>query len=570
MRKSLPAIAALALTAALAACSADPAGPAGSAGPQPRRAADTGAPRCDQRLDTAFGAWARAGFSGSIAIMKGGEVECLAAYGTADAATGRPNTPETVFSIGSVTKAFTAAAVFALVEEGKLSLDDRAGRILPELGGAAAKATVRQLLLHTGGLNGSHADDDYEPLDRDAAVAAIGALEPAFKPGRGYLYSNAGYTLLALVVEKASGRSFRSYLASRILRLPGGRVAGGFWDGEPAVTGPRAVGRLDNDTTGHPGGFGGPYWAVEGNGGLAMTMRDLAAWTHALFTGRLLSRESAEAVGRPGHDLGGGRAETPGWVAFEKSVFGEPFLTAAGGGGEVGHNTTVAWIPGQDRVVAISANRPEVSAEDLLRAVGPALLTGGPLPTPTTAPRDGADLAAIVGSYELETGGSLDVSAAAGKVTVSATGPDAVTALFPPRGPGAGDTRGHDERVLALLAGRTQEGRKERASLTAAFGPVNGVTLAGTVTGGGEVRTYVTITAGARPVLGWYAVNEQGGVQAAEVPTKPPRLTFVASGDGRYVPDDPTGTGPQVSLSLRDRDLVVSGADGTSTARRTG
>ncbi len=309
---------------------------------------------------------------------------------------------------------------------------------------------------------------------------------------------------------------------------------------------------------------------MEGNGGLAMTMRDLAAWTHALFTGRLLSRESAKAVGRPGHDLGDGRSETPGWVAFDKSVFGEPFLTAAGGGGEVGHNTTVAWIPGQDRVVAIAANRPEVSAEDLLRAVGPALLTGGPLPTPTTAPRDGADPAAIVGSYELETGGSFDVSAAAGKVTVSATGPDAVTALFPPRGPGAGDTRGHDERVLALLAGRTQEGRKERASLTASFGTVSGVTLAGTVTGGGEVRTYVTITAGARPVLGWYSVNEQGGVQAAEVPTKPPRLTFVASGDGRYVPDDPAGTGPQVSLSLRDRNLVVSRADGTSTARRTG
>ncbi|MEU4541090.1 serine hydrolase domain-containing protein [Streptosporangium sp. NPDC023825] len=567
MRKSFPAIVTVALIATLAACSADPAG---QAGPQPRRTADAGAPRCDHRLDAAFGAWARAGFSGSIAIMKGGRVECLAAYGTADDATARPNTPETVFSIGSVTKAFTAAAVFALVEEGKLSLDDRAGRILPELDGAAAKATVRQLLLHTGGLNGSHAGDDYEPLGRDAAVAAIGALEPAFKPGRGYLYSNAGYTLLALVVEKASGRSFRSYLASRILRLPGGGVAGGFWDGEPAVTGPRAVGRLDNGTTGHPGGFAGPYWAVEGNGGLAMTMRDLAAWTHALFTGRLLSRESAETIGRPGHDLGDGRSETPGWVAFEKPVFGEPFLATAGGGGEIGHNTTVAWIPGQERVVAIAANRPEVSAEDLLRAVGPALLTGGPLPTPAVAPRDGADLAAIVGSYELETGGSFDVSATAGKVTVSATGPDAVTALFPPSGSIAGDMRGHDERVLALLAGQTQEGRKERESLTTSFGPVSGVALAGTVTVGGEVRTYVTVTAGTRPVLGWYTVNEQGGVQAAEVPTKPPRLTFVPSGDGRYLPDDPTGTGPQVSLSLRDRNLVVSRADGTSTARRTG
>ncbi|MGJ6961902.1 serine hydrolase domain-containing protein [Streptosporangium sp. G11] len=565
MRKSFPAITAVVLTTAtLAACGAGPDGP------RPRQAAGTAATRCDHRLDTAFGAWARAGFSGSIAILKGGRVECLAAYGTADDATGRPNTPETVFSIGSVTKAFTAAAVFALVEEGRLSLDDRVGRILPELDGAVAKATVRQLLLHTSGLNGSHGDGDYEPLDRDAALAAIGALEPAFKPGGGYLYSNAGYTLLALIVEKASGRSFRAYLAARLLRLPGGRVAGGFWEGEPAVAGPRAIGRLDNGTTGRSGGFGGPYWATEGNGGLAMTMRDLATWTHALFTGRLLSRGSAEAIGRPGRDLGGGRSETPGWVAFEKSLFGEPFLAAAGGGGDVGHNTTVAWIPGQERVVAISANAPKVSAEDLLRAVGPALLTGGPLPTPTGAARGGGDLAAIVGSYELETGGSFDVSTAAGKVTVSATGPDAVTALFPPSGSTAGDPRGHDERVLALLAGRTREGRKERASLAAALGPLGGVTLAGTVTGGSEVRTYVTITAGTRPVLGWYAVNERGGVEAAEVPAKPPELTFVASGDGRYRPDDPAGTGPRVSLSFRDRNLVVSRADGESTARRTG
>ncbi|MFF3437398.1 serine hydrolase domain-containing protein [Streptosporangium sp. NPDC002721] len=582
MRRSLPAITALVLAAALVACGTGPAGP------RPRKTADAtpyasanttpdaAATRCAPRLDTAFRAWAAAGFSGSIAILRGGTVECLAAYGTADDATGRPNTPETVFSVGSVTKAFTAAAVFALVEEGRLSLDDRAGEILPELDGAVAGATVRQLLLHTGGLNGSHAKGDHEPLGRDAAVAAIGALEQAFEPGHGYLYSNAGYTLLALIVEKASGRSFRAYLAERILRLPGGRVAGGFWDGEPAVTGPRAVGRLENGTTGHPGGFGGPYWAVEGNGGLAMTMRDLATWTHALFTGRLLSRESAGAVGRPGHDLDGGRSETPGWVAFDESLFGEPFLATAGGGGDIGHNTTVAWVPGQDRVVAMAANRPEVSAEDLLRAVGPALLGGGPLPTPTpavtAAPRDGGDLAAIVGTYELETGGSFDVSATAGEVTVSATGPDAVAALFPPRElrePGGGP-RGHDERVLALLAGRTREGREEREALTASFGPLGDVTLAGTVVGGGEIRTYVTITAGTRRVLGWYSVNERGGVEAAEVPARAPRLTFVAAGNGYYHPDDPAGTGPAVSLSLRDRKLVVSRADGTSTARRTG
>jgi CubicO group peptidase (beta-lactamase class C family) len=86
---------------------------------------------CDSALETALGAWADAGFSGSIAVSTGGELDCLAAYGSANEDTGTPNTVETVFSIGSVGKAFTAAAVLDLADAGKLSLDDRAGKLVP-------------------------------------------------------------------------------------------------------------------------------------------------------------------------------------------------------------------------------------------------------------------------------------------------------------------------------------------------------------------------------------------------------------------------------------------------------
>lgn len=551
----------LAVMTVLAGCTDD----RGAPGPAPR---DTAQSTCDSQLDQAFAAWARAGFSGSVAISTDGTLQCAAGYGRAVEATGAPNTAATVFAIGSVTKAFTAAAILDLADQGKLSLDDPVRRLLPELKGPVAAATVRQLLLHTSGLNGSHGQD-YQPLTRAAAVAAIGRLRLAFKPGTGYVYSNAGYTLLALIVAQVSGMTYREYQSTRILKLPGGKVAGGFWNGEPAAPGPRALGYLDSGQTGEPGDFAGPHWAMEGNGGLAMTTSDLALWTHALFTGQVVTPASTKIISTPGHDLGDGRAETPGWVAHDRSVFGTPVLATAGGGGDVGHNAVVAWLPETRRVVAIASNRPEITAEALLKAVAPALVTSDPLPTPTLRqPGGGGDTAAMVGKYTLATGGAFDVTATGDRVSISATGADAVAALFPPRGVPASDVAAHEARVSALLSWRTTEGRAERKSLESTHGPIGGVALAGTLAHDGELRTYVTLTAGGRTILGWYAVNDEGGIEAAEVPTQPPALPLAPAGGARYRPDDPTGTGPDITVEFRADRLTIAGPAGTTDARR--
>jgi CubicO group peptidase (beta-lactamase class C family) len=506
-------------------------------------------PPCDQ----AFGKWADAGFSGSVAISTGGKLDCAAGYGMADVEAGRPNTADTVFDIGSVTKAFTAAAVFALVDSGRLTLDTTAGEVLPALRGPVAGATVEQLLLHTSGLGGTFGDGDSTPLDRDAALAAIDALELAFPPGTDNLYSNAGYTLLAIMIDELSGTGYREFVTSE---LPAG-VAGGFWNGEPAAPGPRAVGYVDGGQRGEMGDFVGPHWALDGNGGLAMTTVDLAAWTRALFTGGVVSAESAAAIAEPGFDLGDGQSETPGWVAQDDSAFGVPFLAAAGGGGDVGHNVVVVWVPDHDRVVTIASNSPELSAEDLLGAVGPALLADEPLPVPPD-PADLSGPAATVGTYELDTGGSFDVTAEDNQVTISANGADAVAVLFPTDE----DVAGHEAMVLELLAGRTQEGREERARLEESLGPISGVEVAGTVFDD-EFRTYVTVTSGERTVLGWYALNRAGGIEGATLPepTDPPALPLVADGDS-YRPDDATGNGPEVTVAFGDGKVTVTGPGG--------
>jgi CubicO group peptidase (beta-lactamase class C family) len=501
---------------------------------------------------TALRAWEDAGFSGVVAMSTEGELDCVAGYGLADRAAGTPNTRDTVFSIGSVTKSFTAAAVFSLVDEGKVALDAPVRQYLPELSWPVGGATIHQLLLHTSGLNGSHGED-YEPMSPDAAVAAINGLELAFAPGEGYLYSNSGYTLLALVVERLAG--YRELMTSRILP-----PRTGFWHGEPAPAGPRAIGYLESGGEGESGDFAGPYWGMEGNGGVAMSLPALSSWTHALFTGQVVSRASTEAIARPGADAGDGRAETPGWVAFDESLFGTPVLMVAGGGG-TGHNTVVAWLPESKRVVAIASNGPEMSAEDLLAAIGPALAAGEPLPRPPA--REGtADTSDIVGTYTLATGGSFEVTVDGNRPVITATGVDAVGVLFP-RQDGFAE---HEDLVGALLAGRTREGREEREQLETSFGPVTDVVPAGTIERDREPRTYVTIVAGGRPVLGWYSVNAHGGIEAAEVPTQPPSLRLVADGDG-FRPD---GTGPDVTVEFGAGELTVTGPAGPVAARVAG
>ncbi|WP_165367721.1 serine hydrolase domain-containing protein, partial [Phytoactinopolyspora endophytica] len=378
-RTSLVALAAVAVT--MAACTTDTDTPSRDTGTPDDEPAVTGAAsQCDPELADAFSAWAEAGFSGSVAISTSGEFDCLAAYGLADEATDTPNTADTVFGIGSISKAFTAAAIVDLAEKGELSLDDRAGDILPDLDGPVADATVDQLLLHTSGLTGTFAED-RQPLERDDALDAIGGLEQTFEPGSDYLYSNAGYTLLALIIDEVTG-NYRDHMASEILPLPGGDVAGGFWNGEPAAPDPRAVGYHDDGPAGDQGDFEGPHWALSGNGDLAMTPEHLATWTHALFTGQIISPVAVEVMAASGFDHGDGTSVARGWAMLDASALGEPVYTFSGGGGDSGHEATVVWLPDSERTIAVATNTPDVTAGQLVQTLGPSLVSGEPLPVP--------------------------------------------------------------------------------------------------------------------------------------------------------------------------------------------
>ena len=186
---------------------------------EPPPAADTA------RVDAVFERFTTPGSPGcAVSVTRDGAIVHPRGYGLADLEDVAPITPTSVFQVGSVSKQFTALAVQLLVNDRQLSWDDDVRQHVPELGGLDTSITLRQLAHHTSGLR-----DQWTLLqmagwrfesDLVTQSDVLGILSRQrrlnFEPGTGFLYSNSGYTLLALVVERVSGESFRSFTARRI------------------------------------------------------------------------------------------------------------------------------------------------------------------------------------------------------------------------------------------------------------------------------------------------------------------------------------------------------------------
>jgi CubicO group peptidase (beta-lactamase class C family) len=245
----------------------------------------------------------------SLLVIRDGKPLLGRGYGMADLEHHVAASSATDYRLASVTKQFTAAAILLLAQDGKLKLSDSIRHWLPSLPAFTDKVTLRELLCHTGGL------PDYEDLippgttkqlnDGDV-LRMIGATTHGyFPPGSAYRYSNTGYVLLGLVVEKASGLSLQDFLAQRIFKpLHMDHTLLYVHDGETVPN--RAYGysetrgrwqRTDQDLTS----------ATRGDGGIYSSIDDLAKWDAALYDDRLLSDASrklafsphAKVVGEP-------------------------------------------------------------------------------------------------------------------------------------------------------------------------------------------------------------------------------------------------------------------------------
>ena len=236
------------------------------------------------------------GFSGAILAADGGEVLLREGYGLADRANDTPNTAGTVFCLGSVTKQFTAAAVMKLAQDGKLDPDDFMSRYLAGVPQDKAGITLHHLLTHTAGtLN--YTGPDYEPAGREQVLQKAFASPLLFEPGTEYRYSNAGYSVLAAIVEIVAGQPFERFLYEKLLQ-PAGMEHTGYtrpdWSG-------KTIARWYTGDTDHGHALEKPYpsWNVLGNGELLSTLDDMLRSHMALLSDDLLDAETRRRMYTP-------------------------------------------------------------------------------------------------------------------------------------------------------------------------------------------------------------------------------------------------------------------------------
>ena len=221
----------------------------------------------------------------SLLVIRDGQAIVRRAYGLADVAGGVKATPATNYRLASVTKQFTATAIRRLAEEGKLTLDDRVRQWLPTLPAAVDAIKIRHLLTHTSGLidyEDVMAADTKEQL-HDADVLRLLESEERtyFAPGTSYRYSNSGYALLALIVERASCVTFATYLKQRVFD-PLGMHATVAYEENISTVANRAFGHSFADSTWTRADQSSTS-AVLGDGGVYSSIDDLAKWDAALY-----------------------------------------------------------------------------------------------------------------------------------------------------------------------------------------------------------------------------------------------------------------------------------------------
>jgi CubicO group peptidase (beta-lactamase class C family) len=319
----------------------------------------------------------------AVLIVKDGSVVFERGYGITDLRTMRGIDARTNFRLASVTKQFTAAAVILLVRDGKLRYEDSLTDIFPDFPEYGRAITIRHLLTHTSGI------PDYEDLmpqaDSSAPVEQVQIKDAGvrellkrqdsgkFVPGAKWAYSNSGYVLLGLVVEKASGRTFREFLRDRIfvpLKMTG-TVAY-----EPAKN------NVPNRAYGHTMEGGGwretdqsPTSATLGDGGVYSSLSDLRKWDEALRRRTLLSEPEMRPALTPVSVLEGPPTEPDGALAaYGFGWFLNPWKGHARMwhyGETIGFRTAIQRFPDDGLTVIVLCNRADFEARALaLKAAG--------------------------------------------------------------------------------------------------------------------------------------------------------------------------------------------------------
>jgi len=391
------------------------------------------------------------GFSGQIVVAEQGKVILSRAAGWADRRFDVPMTIETRLGIGSVTKAFVAAAILRLESQGKLATTDRIDRWLPDVPPDKASITIAELLSHTAGVR-RDVPDIPDAAPRESLVRAVLAEPLADAVGGRFHYSNSGYDLLAAIVERIAGTSFPAFAEQELL-APAGMTASGTAGTPELAEGPAARGYDEWKEvaawTEWPAG-----WRGRGSGRMVSTALDLWRWGEAVQNGKALrpaewkqmSAWHATQEDSSGYGFG---------VHLAKNASGQSIVIM---GGDVdGYSAELRIYPDAHRIIVVTTNSDLFGLGVQRRVIASTLSrlcqNQDPPEPPAPAPVVAHDPA--IGAWQLPTGGTVEIWRENGELRLGAKGQDAIDCFEPDPRDSTGARAALRRRVETLMRAAT-------------------------------------------------------------------------------------------------------------------
>lgn len=354
-------------------------------------------------VDKLFAPWNSRETPGcAVAVGEAGRTVVSKAYGMADLEHDAPNTPDTIFEAGSVSKQFTAAAVLLLAQQGKLSLQDDVRKHIPELPEYGRKITIDHLIHHTSGLRDWGAIAGIAGWPRGTRIhthdhmleIAVRQKSLNYEPGTWFSYTNTGYNLLVLIAERVSGQTFAEFSRQNLFE-PLGMKSTQWRDDFTRIVKGRAIAY-----SGTPGAFHSqmPFENVFGNGGLLTTVGDLLLWNEGFAQGKIGGPTFPREMERRGRLSNGEEIEYASGL-FIGSWQGLPEVSHDGA--TAAYRAFLTRFPEQRLSVAVLCNAGEVNPVELGRRIAGLFLADKMKPEPPVQPVQVAPeaLAARAGIY---------------------------------------------------------------------------------------------------------------------------------------------------------------------------
>jgi CubicO group peptidase (beta-lactamase class C family) len=257
--------------------------------------------KLSKRIENYLTEFEKNGFAGTVLVELDGKIVISKGYGFRNLELNEKNTPNTIFDIGSLTKQFTSAAILKLEMQGKLTTSDTITKYFKNVPIDKSTITIHDLLRHQSGLEGE-VGKDYEPISDQDFIETVMKSILKFKVGSDYSYSNIGYSLLALIIEKVTGQTYEQYLYEN-LWIPSGMETTGYsrpnFDADLIAIGYGKNYMNWGRPTEKKWDGKAPYRHLLGNGGILSTSEDMFKWHKSLLTENILSKEAKGKLYHP-------------------------------------------------------------------------------------------------------------------------------------------------------------------------------------------------------------------------------------------------------------------------------